>query len=134
MRFDAWSMQPIKHPNVFSLSLMRLVVKSLTLDLQTLLHFFQTCKGCFKMLDSVKLPWQVAVEQEFMDYPNLDIKSWNQTLTSSSDSRVVSALHPVPRTDAQHCLHWDNDEMIAWCVPVFQFKSVSYIDITHSKF
>ena len=84
-----------KHPNTFSVSLVCLIIKSLSVDLQTLLNFLKACKGCYEMLDSLEFPWKVAVEQEFRDcYRDLDITSWIQRSSRASAMRV-SALHPL---------------------------------------
>ena len=92
------------HKNIFSLSLSRLVITSLNLDLKTLLHFVKTCKGCYEILESVELPWQLAVEQEFRPDRHLDIGTWFQTLspTNPDDFPYFSSiLHPVPQWSTQ---------------------------------
>ena len=90
------------HRNTFALSLIQFVIKSLALDLQTLLNFAQACRGGSRMLDSLELPWQVAVKQEFWYYPDLDITTWIQTRdrTHHAVSKTfVSALH-LPSNEA----------------------------------
>ena len=87
------------HRNTFALSLTQFVIKSLALDLQTLLNFVQTCRGCSRMLDSLELPWQVAVKQEFWYYPDLDITTWIQTRDHAVSKTFVSALH-LPSNEA----------------------------------
>ena len=94
-----------QHPNSFSMSLILLVIQSLTLDMQTLLHIMQTCHGCSEM-QSVNLPWQVAVEHQFRRYYiSLDIQSWIQRLRVSDvhgdfAGRYLSILHPLPGGNA----------------------------------
>ena len=100
------------HRNTFALSLTQFVIKSLALDLQTLLNFVQTCRGCSRMLDSLELPWQVAVKQEFWYYPDLDITSWIQTrdcIHHALCKTFVSALHRPSNKAAQGitlCSDW----------------------------
>ena len=101
------------HPNTFSVSLACLIIKSLSVDLQTLLNFLKTCKGCYEMLESLKFPWKVAVEQEFRGcYRDLDITSWIQTrdcIHHALCKTFVSALHRPSNKAAQGitlCSDW----------------------------
>ena len=108
--------EQVNPANTKTVSLIHLVIKSLTLHLQTLLCLVQTCKGCSNILGPMELPWQVAVEQEFWVFPNLDISSWLQTLrfnerTESSDV-IVSALHPLPRPDENAIQIRDVNQML----------------------
>ena len=104
---------PLNQPNTRALSLINLVIRSLALDLQTLLHLVETCKGISEILDSVHLPWQVAVKTEFWRYPDLDISSWVQTLhfPLKHCADLVSALHPLPHEGRRIQIN-DVDEII----------------------
>ena len=137
------------HRNTFALSLTQFVIKSLALDLQILLNFAQTCRGCSRMLDSLELPWQVAVKQEFWYYPDLDITTWIQTRdpTHALSKKFVSALHRPSNEAPQgitlqgitlcsdscyNCLphttlrSYSSDSLISWSVRYLSKYSASY--------
>ena len=105
------------HANTFSVSLTCLIINSLSVDLQTLLNFAKTCKGCYEMLDSLKFPWKVAVEQEFRDcYRDLDITSWIQ-MSTPPRAVYVSALHPPHHADLRDAYkQYAGPGISKWCV------------------
>ena len=110
------------NPNILATSLARFVVTSLALDLQTLLDIIKTCKACSPMLESVELPWQVAVQQAYSNYLDVDPRSWMQKLyvMTTPDlkiiTRVVSVLHPVTQTNLNLVQTRNVNEVIPWFV------------------
>ena len=148
---------PRQFPNIFALSLIRLIVASSILDLQTLLNFAKTCKGCSEMLESLERAWKVAVEHKFCRYHDLDIRSWIQTLVISvpvnprknkkrkkrhQERRqiIVSALHPLPRAGAEALKFQQKDiaTMATWCVARRMserlFNAITFYLLNHTLF